>query len=261
MLHRLCWCCILTAAYLGLRRGAWWRPLLRDRRLMLMLCGSGALIGLNWFLFIWGVNAGHVVEVSLGYYINPLINVLMGTILLGERLQRTQIFAVALAALGVAWLTMAFGRPPWIALALGLTFGSYGLLRKLMNVESIPGLAMESTLLFPAAAAYLLWLQWQGTAAFAAGEPLIDTLLVAGGLVTALPLILFAYGARRIPYSSLGMIQYITPSMQLGIGVLVFGEPFDSGRLAGFACIWLALAIYTADGLRRLSRSASRPAG
>ncbi len=255
MAHRLAWCFVLVAGYLALRRGvSWWRPLVAQPRLLRLLCASAVLIALNWWLYIWAVNAGHIVETSLGYFINPLVNVLLGVVVLKERLNRWQWLAVAVATAGVAWLTVQAGAPPWIALALAFSFGFYGLLRKVAVVESTPALGVESSILFVPAVAYLAWAETAGVAGFGHLGARIDALLVASGVVTALPLILFAYGAQRIPYSLVGILQYIAPSLQLMCGVFLYGEPFTQSQAIGFACIWLALGIYATDGLLRWRR-------
>ncbi len=257
MLHRVAWCFVSVFLLLLLGRGLrWLRPVRDNPRLLLNLGASGAFISLNWYLYIWAINSGHIVETSLGYYINPLVNVALGTLVLGERLQRPQKIAVALAAAGVAWLTWQHGRLPWIALTLACSFACYGLIRKQTNVEATSGLAIEGALLLPLVLLGLGWLHWQGGAQFMDSGSSAQLLLVLGGPVTALPLILFAYGARRIPYSAVGMLQYLAPTLQLLIGVLVFHEPFDQERLFGFALIWLALLIFTGDGIRRMARSA-----
>lgn len=255
MAHRLVWCFLLVAAYLTLRRGlSWWKPLLAQPRLVRLLCASAVLIALNWWLYIWAVNSGHIVETSLGYFINPLINVLLGVAVLGERLNPRQWVAVALAAAGVLYLTLELGRPPWIALALALSFGTYGLIRKVAVVESIPALGFESSVLFLPALGWLVFLEFSGTGHFSHASVAVNALLIGAGIVTAVPLILFAYGAQRIPYSLVGIVQYLAPTLQLFCGVVLFGEPFRSAQLVGFGCIWLALAIYAADGLWRLRR-------
>ena len=256
MSHRLAWCFVLVAGYLTLRRGsAWWRPLVAQPRLLKLLATSAVLIALNWWLYIWAVNNGHIVETSLGYFINPLVNVLLGVVVLKERLNRWQWLAVAVAASGVVWLTLQSGAPPWIALALAFSFGFYGLIRKVAVVESAPALGVESSILFVPAVAYLLWAEGAGVAGFTHSGAAVDALLVGSGLVTALPLILFAYGAQRIPYSLVGILQYIAPSLQLLCGVALYGEPFTAVQAQGFACIWLALGIYATDGLLRLRRT------
>jgi len=255
MAHRIVWCCLLVFAWLGLRgeltevRDALADPATR-RRLM----ASALLISMNWLVYVWAVTHGHTVEASLGYFINPLLNVVLGVLLLHERLSRPQWVAIALAAAGVAYLTVFAGRPPWIALVLAASFGTYGLIRKVVNVESVPGLAAETLLLAPFALGFLLWIEAQGSGSFGHVGAGVNALLVGSGLVTALPLALFAYGARLIPYSTIGVVQYIGPTLQLLIGVLVFHEPFSRNRAVGFVMIWTALAIYAVDGMWRRRR-------
>ena len=259
--HRMVWCCLFVTTYLCLRSGLRWaRELLRRPRLLLTLTVSASLIACNWFLYIWAINAGHVVETSFGYFINPLVNVLLGVVLLGERLNNAQRLAVAVAALGVGWLTIKAGAPPWIALGLALSFGSYGLIRKLAHVDAVPGLAVEGWILLLPALGILLWSESKGTGGFGHLGTTTDLLLVNSGLITALPLVWFAYGARRIPLSTIGIAQYLAPSLQLVCGVLLLGEPFTRTQAVGFGCIWLALAIYAADGLRRTRHRPGEPA-
>ncbi len=256
MAHRLAWCFVLVAAYLTLRRGPrWWRPLAAQPRLVAMLCLSAVLIAGNWWLYIWAVNSSHIVESSLGYFINPLVNVLLGVVVLKERLNPRQWLAVAVAAAGVIYLTAQLGQLPWIALTLAFSFSCYGLIRKMAVVESVPALGFESSVLFLPAVAYLAWAEFAGVAGFTHQNALTDVLLIGSGLVTAIPLILFAYGAQRIPYSLVGILQYLGPSLQLACGVLIFKEPFSATQTIGFGCIWLALAVYAADGLWRLRRA------
>jgi chloramphenicol-sensitive protein RarD len=256
MAHRLVWCFVLVAAFLLLRRGAgWWRAIVVQPRLVTLLSVTALLISANWWLYIWAVNNGHIVETSLGYFINPLVNVLLGVMILKERLNPRQWLAIAIAALGVAWLTLQVGHLPWIALALAFSFGTYGLLRKIAVVESVPALGFESSVLFLPALGFLLWLEFSGAGGFGDYGVATDLLLIGGGLVTALPLALFAFGAQRIPYSMVGVLQYIAPTLQLLCGVVVFGEPFTTTQAVGFSCIWLALAIYAGDGLVRLRRA------
>jgi chloramphenicol-sensitive protein RarD len=253
MAHRVIWCAAFVLAYLFVRhRMGWLAPLRANPRLVGMLALSGLLIGSNWWLYIWAVNARHVVETSLGYFINPLVSVGLGVLVLRERLNPRQWLAVAIAATGVVYLTVEFGRPPWIALALAGSFAAYGLIRKLAHVDAVPGLAVENVLLLPLVLA-LLWMTGAHPAdLFGSYDARTLALLVAAGPTTALPLIWFAYGARRIPLSMVGILQYIAPSLQLACAVLVFGEAFTHTHLLGFACIWAALAIYAADGLYRL---------
>ena len=259
--HRVVWCGVFVVGYLLLRHGAGWlRQALGRPRVPLMLGASSILISINWGLYIWAVNNGHVVESSLGYFINPLVNVLLGVLVLHERLNTAQRVAVGCAAIGVAWLTWQLGAPPWIALGLALSFGSYGLIRKIAAVDAIPGLGVESVFLFLPALAYLLWTHHQGAGVFGHLPLQLDLMLVAGGGMTAVPLIWFAYGARRISYSLVGIVQYVGPTLQLLTGVFLFGEPFTSTQAQGFGLIWAALAIYAADGLWRSRKREPLPA-
>ena len=220
-------------------------------RVLLMLVASSLLISVNWGVYIYGVNSGHVLDTSLGYFITPLFSVLLGVFLLREKLSPLQWVAVALAAFGVGYLAYRLGAPPWIALSLAVSFGSYGLIRKLAVIDAVRGLAVESCLMLPLAAAYLLWCERQGTGAFLHGAPSRDLLLVAGGAVTAVPLVLFAYGARRVALSTLGFMQYLAPTVQLLLGIFVFHERFGLTQAVAFGCIWAALALVMADSLRR----------
>lgn len=255
--HRVIWCAVFVVGYLLIADGrSWLRQALSGARVGRMLLASSVLISFNWGLYIWAVTHDRVVESSLGYFINPLVNVLLGVLVLRERLNRVQWLAVAIAALGVFWLGLVYGRPPWIALALAISFGIYGLIRKLAAVEAVPGLAVESLILFPLALGWVLYESSQGVGAFASGELATDALLIVGGALTALPLIGFAYGARRIPYTLTGLLQYLSPTLQLLCGTLILGEPFDGQQAIGFACIWTALALYAGDGWRR-ARQAS----
>jgi chloramphenicol-sensitive protein RarD len=192
-----------------------------------------------------------VVDASLGYFINPLVNVVLGSLLLKERMRPLQWSAVALATAGVAWLTWDAGHPPWIALALGLTFGVYSLLRKTASLGALEGLSLETMLLFPFAAGYLAWLAQSGQNSFIAAAPLPQALLALSGPITAIPLLLFAAAARRLPLSLLGLMQYVVPTMQLLLGVWLYHEPFGPGRLIGFGLIWGGLALYSAEGAAR----------
>ena len=256
MTHRLAWCFVFVVGFLTIRRGlGWWRPIAAQPRLLALLSTSGVLIALNWWLYIWAVNTGHIVETSLGYFINPLVNVLLGVLVLKERLNGRQWAAVLIAASGVAYMAASTGRLPWIALALACSFGLYGLIRKVAVAESIPALGVENTVLIVPVAMYLAWTHWVGAGAFGHQGLATDALLVSSGLVTAVPLALFAYGAQRIPYSMMGILQYIAPTLQLGCGVLIFGEPFTPAQAVGFGAIWTALAVYAADGIIRSRRA------
>lgn len=258
MAHRTVWCAAFVALFLLLRRDFGWIAQL-SRRTVAMLGASALLIACNWWLYIWAVNHGHIVETSLGYFINPLVSVLLGVTVLRERLRPLQWLAVALAAAGVLYLTVQAGRLPWIALAIAASFGGYGLWRKLTPVAAVHGLAFESALLFLPALGVLLWSEHAGGGVFGHGGLRTDLLLVLGGAVTAVPLVWFAYAARRIPLSLIGLLQYLVPTLQLLCGVWLFQEPFTRVHWIGFGLIWLALAIYAAESLRR-SGSRGAPA-
>jgi chloramphenicol-sensitive protein RarD len=234
---------------------------LRSRRERLSLLASGILIALNWGVFIWAVGAGRIVETSLGYYLNPIVNVLLGTLFLGERLRRGQWIAVALAALGVLVMLVSHGKLPWIALTLAVTFGLYGLMHKLTRVRPIAALAIETGVLTPAALAYLGFATEPMGGALLTAGPLAQTLLALAGPVTALPLLWFASAARRLRLSTLGLFQYLAPTLALLLAVFLYGEPFTRAHGIAFVLIWSALALYSADALQAsrsiLSRSST----
>ena len=266
--HRIVWSTVLVVGWLAWKYGGGWlRETLAHPRAPWMLALSGTLIAFNWGLYIWAVNAGHVVETSLGYFINPLLNVVLGVVLLRERLNRVQWVSVAIATCGVLWLTVNYGSFPWIALSLAASFGTYGLIRKLVGVPPVRGLGVESLYLFLPALALLLWGEAHGDGGFighgdtAGWGAWIGFLLVLGGALTALPLIGFADAVRRIPFSMVGVLQYIAPTLQLVCGVLVLGEAFDRNRAIGFGFIWVALAIYAGEGLLRSRDRGARPGG
>jgi chloramphenicol-sensitive protein RarD len=247
--HRIVWSLLLCAVLLlALRRLQWLADLWRQPRVGAWFAASSLLVAANWFVYIWAVNAGRVVDASLGYFINPLVNVLIGAAFLHERLRRPQWLAVGIAAAGVAWLTWQAGAVPWIGLVLAVSFGLYGLLRKTAALGAIEGLTLETLLLAPFAAAYLFWLVQTGQSGFAGGDTASRLLLLAAGPVTAVPLLLFAAGARRIPFSTLGLLQYLGPSLQLLIGVWLYDEPFAE-RAPGYVLIWIALAVFSIEGL------------
>jgi len=253
--HRIVWSLAVCAALLlALRRLQWLADLRRQPRVLAWFAASSILVAGNWFVYIWAVNAGRVVDASLGYFINPLVNVLIGAAFLHERLRPAQWAAVGVAAVGVAWLTWQAGALPWIGLVLALTFAVYGLLRKTAALGAVEGLALETLLLAPLAAAYLLWLAHGGHSGFADGDAATRLLLLAAGPVTAVPLLLFAAGARRIPFSTLGLLQYLGPSLQLLIGVWLYREPF-AYRAPGYVLIWVALAAFSVEGLLQGWRS------
>jgi chloramphenicol-sensitive protein RarD len=256
--HRVTWSCLFILVWL-VARGELGRlsATLTKPALLARLTVTALLISCNWLVYVWSVTHEHIVDTSLGYYINPLMNVVLGVFVLKERLNRAQWVAVALAGVAVLYLAILAGRPPWIALTLAVSFSLYGLLRKVISVDALPGLATETLILLPLALAYLVWCQATGSGALTNTSPAIAALLIGSGLVTAIPLFLFAYGARALPYSTLGVLQYLAPSLQLLCGVYLFHESFGTTRAAGFALIWLALLIYAADGLWR-SRSVWR---
>lgn len=224
---------------------------------------AAVLIGINWFLYVWGVNAGLVVETSLGYFITPLINVLLGVLVFRERLSARQWTAVATAAAGVLYLTLMYGRVPWLALGLAVTFGSYGLTKKKATLGAFDGLALETALLVGPAVAYLAFLALVDRSSFVRVGLVTDVLLMGGGLITIAPLLLFASAVRAVPLSIVGLLQYISPTIQLVIGVLLFREPFTRVQVTGFACVWTALALFAFDSLRasRTPAAAARVAG
>jgi chloramphenicol-sensitive protein RarD len=252
LLHRMLWSLVFVAVVLGWRRQwGWLREVLSKPKVLAGFALSALLLSANWFIYIWAVNNGHVVDSSLGYFINPLFNVLLGALVLRERLRPVQWAAVALAACGVGWLTWQAGSLPWIALLLAATFGLYGLLRKTASLGALEGLTLETLLLFPLAAAYLGWLALHGQNSFVHASTTTQLLLAAAGPITAIPLLLFASGARRIPLSLLGLLQYIGPTLQLLLGVWLYHEPFGGARMAGFALIWGALAVYSLESVWR----------
>src|SRR5690554_6142169 len=261
VLHRVLWGALLVAAWLYYKYGrGWLRETLAQPQAAWMLALSGSLIAFNWGLYIWAVNAGHVVETSLGYFINPLLNVLIGVVVLRERLNRVQWISVAVAGAGVLWLTFNYGSFPWIALALAASFGLYGLIRRQVDVGPVRGLGVESLYMLPVAVVLLVWTAGGpgGGSLFLWGAP-VAVLLVMGGALSVLPLIGFAYAVRRIPFTVIGLLQYIGPTLQLLSGVFFFGEPFGTDRAIGFAFIWVALAIFAGDGLVRARRRAVAP--
>lgn len=248
--HRIVWSGVFVAVILMLQKNwSWLLPSIKNPRVLGVFALSSLLLSLNWLLYIWAVNENRVVDASLGYFINPLLNVLLGRLFLGEQLSRSQSFAIGLAAIGVLWITIAAGTLPWIALCLGLSFGVYGLLRKKASLPSLEGLALETFLMAPFAIAALLWFQFQGHGALGNISWNIDALLMGAGVVTALPLLMFASGARTLKLATVGVIQYIGPTLQLLLGVWLYQEPFGMDRMIGFSLIWTALIIYSASGL------------
>ncbi|HYG63983.1 MAG TPA: EamA family transporter RarD [Thermoanaerobaculia bacterium] len=252
MAHRVVWSVPLLFAWLAWRgRLADVRRAVSDRRTLAILLVTTALIAGNWLVFIIAVNSGRVTQASLGYYINPLVNVLLGVVFLGERLRGMQIAGVLLATAGVAFLTVSYGELPVISLFLAGTFALYGLLRKTVRADGMTGLAVETSLLLPLALGFLLVQEARGGLAFVHGTWQETLLLPLGGLVTTLPLVWFANAVRRLRLATIGFIQYLSPSLQLLLATAVFGEPFTRVHLVTFACIWLALALYSLDAWRR----------
>jgi chloramphenicol-sensitive protein RarD len=257
--HRVVWSCVFVLGWMYFRGelGSV-RAALTNRGVVLRLAVTATLITANWLTYVYGVTHGRVVETSLGYFIGPLVNVLLGVVLLSEKLTRAQWTSVALATLGVGYLTFMTGGLPWIALTLGFSFSSYGLLRKVVKVESLPGLATETLLLLPLAVGYLLWSESAGVGALGSAGPITEAMLIASGPLTAITLFLFAHGTRLLPYSTIGLLQYIAPSLQFVCGVFVLHEPFDHARAIGFAIIWTALVVYAGEGVRLSRRQQAR---
>lgn len=248
--HRMTWSLLFVLLLLVLRRRwAWLKTAVHTPRTMLLFTASAVLLSVNWFVYIWGVNAGFIVETSLGYFINPLVSVLMGVFFLGETLRKGQWGAIILAAMGVIYLTVHYGTLPWIALTLATSFALYGLIRKTAPLGSLEGLSLETALMFFPALGYLIYLQSQGTAAFGHVDGQTTALLGLAGVATAVPLLFFAAGARRIKLATIGILQYIAPTLQFLIGVLVYHEAFTADRLVGFSLIWLALLIYSGENI------------
>lgn len=250
--HRIVWSAVFLVGLMGLRgRLGEARAALRDRRVLATLLATTLLIAVNWYTFIWATTHRHVLQASLGYFINPLVNVLLGYVFLGERLRPWQKFSVGLAGAGVLFLTVSYRQTPSIALILALSFGFYGLLRKTVRVEAMTGLTVETLLLAPAATAWLAYLAGQGRLTFGHASASLDALLLAAGVVTALPLLWFTVAARRLRLSTLGFLQYISPTGHFLLGVLVYSEPFASADAMAFGLIWLALTLYSIDTLRQ----------
>ncbi|HSK54168.1 MAG TPA: EamA family transporter RarD [Jiangellales bacterium] len=251
--HRIVWSLVVVVALLALGgRVAALRRL--GRRAYVLLSLAAVVITVNWGTYIWGVNNEHVVETSLGYFVNPLVTVLMGVVVLHERLRPAQWGAVALATVAVVVLTLDYGRPPWIALALAFSFATYGLLKKKAGVGAAESLAVETGVLVLPAAAFLVWLGSRGAGTFGT-EGLGHAVLLAGaGLVTAVPLLFFSAAATRVPLTTLGLLQYLAPTFQFAIGVFLYGEPLPPVRLVGFVLVWAALAVFTVEALEHRRR-------
>jgi chloramphenicol-sensitive protein RarD len=262
--HRVVWS-LLFVGVLGLVARNRARGIPYDARSLRLLCAAAVLIGVNWGVFIWAVNHDRVLDASLGYFINPLVTVALGVLVLGERLRGMQWSAVGVAAVAVTILAVETGRPPWVALVLAFTFGTYGLVKRVVGVGALQGLMVEAAVLAPVALGYLIWLGTTGDSTFTGHGADHVLLLISSGPVTAVPLLLFAGAAARVPLSQLGVLFYLNPAMQFLLGVFVAHEPLSTGRLAGFALVWVALIVFTADSLthhrrRQLSLTAEASA-
>ncbi|MET9886423.1 EamA family transporter RarD [Streptomyces sp. NPDC006430] len=257
--HRMVWSlAVVGMALLAMRRWGWIRELLSQPRKLGLTALAASVISVNWGLYIWAVNNGAVVEASLGYFINPLVTIAIGVLVLGERLRRAQWAAVGIGLAAVLVLAIGYGRPPWISLVLAFSFAAYGLIKKKLNMGGVESLAAETVLLFLPALGYLLWLGAQGRSSFATEGLGHSALLAATGLVTAIPLVCFGAAAIRVPLSTLGLLQYMAPLFQFGLGVLYFHEAMPAERWAGFSLVWAALAVLTWDALRTARQSRAR---
>lgn len=247
--HRVAWSLVLLLGIMALQKSfGELRPAFTNSRTFFISLASSAMLTTNWTVYIWAVNTGHIIESSLGYFLTPLGNVALGFLILHERLRPLQWTAIAFAALGVGLLLVGVGHLPWIALTLAGTWSSYALLRKKSPLGSLAGLTVETILLLPAAVIFLLWRAHTGEGALGHVSPLLHVYVLSVGIVTAVPLLLFAYGARRLRLATLGLLQYIAPTVQFLIGLLIYHEPFDSARFQAYALIWCGLVLYSADG-------------
>jgi chloramphenicol-sensitive protein RarD len=254
--HRIIWSLVFLGVLVTLlRRWSEIRAAAGTSRVLMTLIVTALLIAVNWLVYIYAVVSGHVLEGSLGYYLNPLVNVLLGVVLLKEKLSRPQVFACLLAGAGVAVMAAGAGAGLWISLTLAISFASYGFLRKVAPVDALEGLWIETAILAPVSLFYVLWLRQAGAGGFGHFGTEVDLLLVLGGAVTATPLLLFTAAAKRLPYSTLGFLQYVAPSLQFLLAVLVFGEPFTRAHALCFGAIWTALAIFSVEGWRAHRRA------
>ena len=255
--HRVVWSLVFLLVLLALRRQwAWLAEVARRPRVLAAFFASSVLLSINWVIYIWSIANDHVLDASLGYFMTPLVSVALGCTVLHERLRRIQWAALALVLAGVLWLTLQAGRPPWIALVLAASFGAYGLLRKIAALGALEGLTLETLMLAPAAIALLAFLALRGTAGFPTADLATNLWLLVVGPITAIPLLLFAAGARRISMVTLGVLQYLSPTLQFMLGVWLYHEPFAATRFAGFGLIWTALLLYSADSWRNARRGA-----
>ncbi|HET6627410.1 MAG TPA: EamA family transporter RarD [Nocardioidaceae bacterium] len=253
--HRVFWSlAVMAALVVVLRRRTQFIALVANPRTRMILVIAAVVIAFNWGGYIWGVNNGHVVETSLGYFINPLVTVLMGVFIIGERLRTLQWVAMGIAGVAVIGLTVELGRPPWVALLLAFSFGSYGLAKKKANAGAVESLALETLVLAPLALGYILFLTAQGTSTFASAGTGHTLLLLSTGIFTAIPLICFGAAATRVSMTTLGLLQYLAPTIQFALGVFVFDEPMPHARLLGYALVWVALAIFTVEAVNHRRR-------
>jgi chloramphenicol-sensitive protein RarD len=253
--HRVAWSMVtMVALILVVRRGGQLRALMADPRTRLILTLAAVVIAVNWGTYIWGVNNGHVIETSLGYYINPLVTVLMGVVILDERLRRLQWVALGLAALAVVGLTVEYGRPPWVALVLAFSFGSYGLAKKKADSGAVESLTFETMVLAPVAVGYILFLIATGASEVGPNGAGHAALIVGTGVITAIPLICFGAAATRVSMTTLGLLQYLAPTIQFALGILVYDEPMPPMRWVGFGLVWLALALFTVETVNHRRR-------
>lgn len=253
--HRIVWSVLtMLVVLVAWRRTGAFRALLRERRTVALLAAAAVVISVNWGGYIWGVNNGRVVETSLGYFINPLVTVLMGVLVLGERLRRLQWAAMAVAAVAVVVLALDYGRPPWVALVLAFSFGTYGLLKKQAGVEAVESITLETLVMAPVAVAYVAWLVATGASNFGSHGVSHALLFTTTGVITAVPLMLFGAAAIRVSMVSLGLLQYLAPTIQFALGLLVFDEPMPASRWIGFSLVWVALVVFTVEALQHRRR-------
>ncbi len=258
--HRILWSCLILVGFLLFTRQLrTFRAAVLPLPVVRIYSAAALLIGFNWLVYVWAVNAGFIIEASLGYFINPLLSVLLGVIFLRERLRPLQWVPIGLAAIGVFYLTVTYGKLPWIALTLALSFGFYGLVKKAAPLGSLYGLTLETGLLFSPALIFLLYSNQVGKGAFLHTGAVSDLLMVGAGLMTTVPLLMFTSAVRRIPLSLAGILQYITPTLQFLCGVMIYREPFTSTQLIGFGIVWSALIIFVMEGFLTLRRTAELP--
>jgi chloramphenicol-sensitive protein RarD len=254
LLHRLLWSAVFLSGVLAVRRSFAGMAALKRASTWLNLVAAALLLSANWFVYIWAISNDRVVDASLGYYMSPLLNVALGALFFRESLRRLQWIAVAISALGVLFLTFGYGELPWVGLSLALSWGGYGVLRKISALPALESVTLETVVMLPISAAYLGVLLARGDNHLVIGQDLVPLLLVVAGPVTAAPLLLFGSGVRRVPLSVVGVLQYIQPTLQLAIGVVVFGEAFPADKAIGYACIWFALLLFSGEGLWVLRR-------